>query len=168
MNDEQQFIEQEKKQGQEQEEKLQFLENRVTVPLSLKVSDDKMELLVSGDVRGWKKEELVDILVEKLKEEKITQPELVESAKKRLLEIIEQEEIFENIILLRGKEPVPPVEGKIEWEQDFFAQGYEIDPETGMMDYRKPKAKKNVEAGQLLATIVLPKEGEDGIDFMVN
>jgi len=165
MNDEQQFIEQEKKQGQEQEEKLQFLENRVTVPLSLKVSDDKMELLVSGDVRGWKKEELVDILVEKLKEEKITQPELVESAKKRLLEIIEQEEIFENIILLRGKEPVPPVEGKIEWEQDFFAQGYEIDPETGMMDYRKPKAKKNVEAGQLLATIVLPKEGEDGIDI---
>ncbi|MGC9054877.1 MAG: DUF342 domain-containing protein, partial [Candidatus Hydrogenedens sp.] len=106
----------------------------------------------------------LEYLEGKLKEEKILEPDIIGNAKNRLLEIIEKGEIFENIILLRGKQPVPPVEGRIDWKQDFFAEGYEIDPETGMMDYRKPKAQLNVKAGQLLAIVILPKEGEDGVD----
>lgn len=147
------------------EENKESFKYKPTVPLLVRVSDDKMQMLISGDIRGWEKEELIKYLEEKLKEEKVLEPTILETAKNRLLEIIEQEKIFTNIILLRGKPPSPPIEGRIEWQQDFFAQGYEIDPETGMMDYRKPKAQLNVKSGQLLAIIILPKEGEDGVDI---
>ncbi len=148
----------------EKKEKDETFKYKPTVPILLRVSDDKMQLLISGDIRGWGKEELLKYLEEIIKEEKILEPNIIESAKNRFLEIIEQEKIFTNIILLQGKPPIPPVEGRIEWKQDFFAQGYEIDPETGLMDYRKPKAKLNVKEGQLLAVIISPKEGEDGFD----
>lgn len=149
----------------EKEETKENFKYKPTVPLLLKVSDDKMQMLISGDIRGWGKEEILEFLEEKLKEEKVLETDIIETAKKRFLEIIEHEEIFTNIILLRGKQPTPPIEGRIEWKQDFFAQGYEIDPETGLMDYRKPKAQLNVKAGQLLAVIILPVEGEDGVDI---
>jgi len=146
------------------EEEKETYKYRPTVPLLVRVSDDRMQVLISGDIRGWKEEELLEFLEEKLKEEKITEPEIIEKAKTHLLEIIKQEEIFQNIILLQGKPPTPPIEGRIEWQQDFFAKGFEVDPETGLMDYRKPKAKLNVRSGQLLAVIIPPVEGEDGID----
>ncbi len=149
----------------EMEEGKELFKYRPTVPLLVRVSEDKMQMLISGDVRGWKKEELLENLEEKLKEEKILEPDIIEKAKNRLLEIIEKEDIFENVILLRGKPPTPPLEGRIDWKQDFFAPGFEIDPETGTMDYRKPKAKLNVKSGQLLAIIILPQEGEDGVDI---
>ena len=163
MSDDEININESEKQMEDKKEK-ELFKYKPTDPILLRVSDDKMQMLISGDIRGWKKDELLEHFEGKLKEEKILELNIIENAKNRLLEIIEKEKIFENIILLRGKPPTPPVEGRIEWQQDFFAEGFEIDPETGMMDYRKPKAKLNVKAGQLLAIIILPKEGEDGVD----
>ncbi|MCX8065979.1 MAG: FapA family protein [Candidatus Hydrogenedentes bacterium] len=135
-------------------------------PFLLTLSEDKMEIKVNGDIRGWEEKELLEELEKKLKELGVKKKELLEESKDRLKEIIKYEEIFRDIILLRGKPPKPSVEGRIEWSQDFFAEGFEIDPETGAMDYRRPKAQRNLKEGQLIATIILPVEGEDGYNAL--
>lgn len=151
---------------EERGDKDTLIKFRSSVPILLTLSDDKMEVRINGDIRGWSEEELLEELERKLKELGVRKRDLIEEAKGRLKEIIKFDEIFRDIILLRGKPPKPPVEGRIEWTQEFFAEGFEIDPETGTMDYRKPKAKRNLREGQLIATIILPVEGEDGYNAL--
>ncbi len=157
-------LETEKLEEKEGEEHL--LKVKSQIPLLLTLSEDKMEIRVNGDVRGWEEEELLTELEMKLKEIGVKKKEIIDEAKERLKEIVRYDEIFRDIILVRGKPPKPPVDGRIEWAKDFFAEGFEIDPETGAMDYRRPKAQRNLKEGELIATIILPVEGEDGYNAL--
>jgi uncharacterized protein (DUF342 family) len=67
-------------------------------------------------------------------------------------------------ILVEGKAPKPPVNGKIEWAQDFFKTGFAVDKETGIIDYRKRMENLAVKEGQLLAKTNHPREGQPGSD----
>ncbi len=150
----------------DKEKKQPLVKIKSSVPLLLSLSEDKMEIKVNGDVRGWEENELLEELEKRLKEIGVKKKEIIAEAKERIKEIVKYDEIFRDIILVRGKPFRPPVEGRIEWSQDFFAEGFEIDPETGAMDYRKPKAQRNLKEGQLIATIILPVEGEDGYNAL--
>ena len=46
----------------------------------------------------------------------------------------------------------------------FFSRGFEVDPETGALDYRQRTGRSTVEKGELLATIVLGVAGTNGKD----
>lgn len=67
-------------------------------------------------------------------------------------------------VLLEGRAPVPPVDGRIEWAGPFFERGFIVDDATGAIDYRQHAAQLSVEAGQLLATVHPPRKGVDGED----
>ena len=71
---------------------------------------------------------------------------------------------LKDAILLQGRAPVPPVDGTIEWRGSFFDTGFSVDEETGAIDYRKRVAECSVKRGQMLAVIIPPKPGEEGLD----
>jgi uncharacterized protein len=64
--------------------------------------------------------------------------------------------------LLTGEEPQPPRDGKIQWQDDFFAEGFVVDEESGKIDYWERAEKRAVSEGQLLAVLLLPQEGKPG------
>jgi len=69
------------------------------------------------------------------------------------------------------KQGVPPETGRdgaIEWAGDFFNDGFVVDETTGAIDYRQRAARTTVENGQLLARILPPIPGTDGVDVFGN
>ena len=70
----------------------------------------------------------------------------------------------ENEILIEGQPPEYGQDGKIEWLRDFFTEGFEVDPDTGAIDYRRPKSHRAVEAGQALARYIPPIPSRPGKD----
>ncbi len=66
--------------------------------------------------------------------------------------------------LVRGTPPVAPVDGRVEWQDDFFATGFETDEDTGAVDYWNKIDKRGVHAGQLLVQVFPEIPGEPGED----
>ena len=83
--------------------------------------------------------------------------ELIETVPKDQAEI-------RDLVIVTGLPPVPPKEGRIEWAGDFFSEGFRMDEETGTVDYRMPLAQPSVAEGQLLARVIPPIDGKDGMD----
>lgn len=70
----------------------------------------------------------------------------------------------EGILVAQGQAPTPPRHGALIWAQDFFHTGFVEDRVTGMVDYRRHTNNLAVVAGQLLAHIIHPEEGQEGRD----
>ena len=136
--------------------------------LDVHASDDKMSLLVSCTVEFSKCDSIAKAIDQKLSELNVKDPPNYD----RILNWLDQQakgrpEIIDGI-LLKGKPPIPPIDGEIKWAQDFFSTGFAVDEETGKIDYRQHIAQVTVEDGQLLATIIPPKAGESGYDVFGN
>jgi len=64
--------------------------------------------------------------------------------------------------LLTGDLPVPPRDGEIQWQDDYFAEGFVIDEESGQVDYWERAEKRALAADQLFAIVLSPVEGTPG------
>jgi len=64
--------------------------------------------------------------------------------------------------LLSGDPPVPPRDGEIQWQGDFFATGFVCDEENDRVDYWERAERRAVTLGQLIAVLLLPLEGKPG------
>jgi hypothetical protein len=64
--------------------------------------------------------------------------------------------------LLTGQPPQPPRDGEIQWQEDFFAEGFAVDEETGRVNYWERAENRAVAEGQLLAVLLEPREGTPG------
>jgi uncharacterized protein len=64
--------------------------------------------------------------------------------------------------LLTGDPPAPPRDGAVEWQDDYFAEGFALDEQTGKVDYWERAERRAVSAGQLVAIVLLPQEGRPG------
>ena len=71
-------------------------------------------------------------------------------------------------VLVAGTLPVPATDGHIQWQGDFFNNGFVTDEQTGTVDYRHHAAQLSVEEDQLLAIAVMPREGVPGVDVLGN
>lgn len=134
--------------------------------MELRVSEDKLQLVVMDcEVPPDGVDAVKENLYEKLTEVKAADEAFRIDLESWLTEHAEGGKI-EEAILYEGVPPKPPDHGRIEWEGDFFTPGFYQDPETGALDYRRPKAQPNVEDGQLLARVIPPTPGEAGIDVL--
>jgi len=83
-----------------------------------------------------------------------------------LLELLEQAcapgEHLVEFPLLTGQPPEPPRDGEVQWQEDFFAEGFAVDEHTGRVDYWQRAERRAVAEGQLLAVLLLPREGTPG------
>lgn len=137
-----------------------------TIPLAVKVSDDKMVVTVTCSVSADELDDTREALGAAL-----GKLNLCEEAKgidlnewlKAEMGKAEAEKI-EGAVFFQGKRPVPPEEGYIEWKGKFFEKGFIVDPETGATDYRRQTAQTTVRADQFLAQAIPPVEGEEGVD----
>jgi len=72
---------------------------------------------------------------------------------------------FLDAVLFTGQPPVPSVDGKLEWSRDFFASGFEVDEDSGSVDYRVRQENLSVTELELLVTVSPPVEGTPGQDL---
>ncbi len=91
-----------------------------------------------------------------------------EQVRERIYDVLAHSDALRGVVIAEGKQPGPPVDGRIEWAADFFKSGFVVDEETGALNYRKPAAERNVTTGQLMAMVHPPQPGEDGIDVFGN
>jgi uncharacterized protein (DUF342 family) len=69
-----------------------------------------------------------------------------------------------DLIVVRGKSPVMPRDGKVEWTKGYFAKGYHVDSKTKRMDFHEKSAVPAVEKGELLVKASQAQPGRDGLN----
>jgi hypothetical protein len=138
--------------------------------LKVDVSSDRMALRVSYPSIPKKFESFLHILRTELRKRHVAEEFLGVGLFQRVSEVVqntleEGNSRIEDAVVVEGVEPVPPVDGRIEWGGPFFDHGFVVDPETGAIDYRKRAAVTSVTVGQLLATVIPPIPGVNGRDI---
>ncbi|MBD3169759.1 MAG: DUF342 domain-containing protein [candidate division Zixibacteria bacterium] len=144
---------------------VQRTEEIVREDFILRVTEDKMQVLLSCEPEVAASEGFAGKLQEKLDQAGIK----VEMDGKRLKKIIDlavkEKRAVIDVPIVKGKPPVQPEDGRLEWTGDYFSEGYYVDPDTGIIDYKEKVGAPAVEEGQLLVKVFPPVPGEDGIDI---
>ncbi len=73
-------------------------------------------------------------------------------------------EDIKDLLIVEGRPPVMPVDGKIEWMGNYFDEGYYIDPETKKIDYKQKVEDRSVNENDLLVKVTPAQKGKDGRD----
>lgn len=68
--------------------------------------------------------------------------------------------------LIRSQAPVPPQDGRLAWQRDFFADGWLIDEKTGAIDFWNRLDNRSVLKDELLVTLYEPVEGRPGLTVL--
>lgn len=66
--------------------------------------------------------------------------------------------------LIMGYAAEPPQNGRLEWMRDYFVEGWEIDPQTGAINFWAKLDNRAVTAGELLLKLHPPVPGEPGLN----
>lgn len=66
--------------------------------------------------------------------------------------------------VILGYAPVPPVDGRLEWSRDYFAEGWQADAGGSDFDFFARLDNRAVAQGELLATLWPPVPGEPGLN----
>jgi len=75
--------------------------------------------------------------------------------------------LWEHTIMM-GQKVSPAINGRLEWTRDFFAGGWEINEETGAIDFWAKCESRSVKAGELLVCLHHPVEGIPGLNVFGN
>ena len=134
----------------------------------LRMSKDRMRVTLECDTAGRDLDELAQAVLGRLSKFHLAKPPALEHLQRKLREAVAQSPLLEAADILTGTLPRPPEDGRIDWSADFFNPGFELDEATGRINFRRRLGKRNVVAGQLLATVVEPVKGINGIDLMGN
>lgn len=132
----------------------------------LTVSEDKMQVLFSCESEYAENDQAFEILTARLEGMKIIgQPDL-EAVEASLQEYSQSGQTPTNIPIINGRPPVPPVNAKLDWTDDFFRSGYRIDPENKRINFQERREESMVEEGQLLAKVTPGRPGRDGLNVL--
>lgn len=134
----------------------------------LHMSKDRMQISLDCDTLGRELGPLADAVMERLTRFGIPRPPSIDVLRDTIAARAAENSLLAGAALLTGTPPIPPVDGRIEWGDDFFNTGFEIDEATGRVNFRRRLGKCNVAQGQLLATVSEPVKGRNGIDLMGN
>lgn len=146
-------------------EPMSAAENDSLIPVHLRVSEDRMALLVSFRVGEEGLDPVLEQVVQAAAE--LTAP-LPDPAvlRERLLELAGPEGAVLDGVLAEGTPPTAPEHGRLEWAGDFFSAGFMVDERTGALDYRRRKARTAVTEGEPLVRIIPPVPGQSGTDVL--
>ena len=147
-------------------EKLEEQEGKQKELFEIGLSADRMAMLLDCSIPPDGLEEVVLRVRAELTAMKITDEQALNEAVRGVRETGAEQDKLINFVLFEGTPPVPGKDGYIEWGGDFFTKGFVVDPDTGTVDYRQRAAKLSVSAGQLLARIIPPIEGKEGVDAL--
>lgn len=130
----------------------------------LRPSEDYMALLLTCTLPPRNIEIIVGRIRNELGDLGINTEDRLEEALARFHKAVPQGPHLENVVLLEGSPPTPPIDETIRWSGNYLAKGFVIDPETGRADYRRKVADVSVSSGQVLAEIIPGQPGKNGHD----
>ena len=133
--------------------------------LSVRVTEDRLRVLVDCSSPGDDPEELLERLGQELDALGLGDAAQDVALADWLARQGQQGFPIRDAVLLEGRAGVPPVDGRIEWAEPFFETGFIVDEATGAIDYRQHAAQGSVQPGQLLARLHPPRDGVDGEDL---
>ena len=137
-----------------------------TNAFKLLMSGDRMTLYIDCAISRETLEALTSEVCAELGRMGVGADAYLSRAAERLAEAVDQGPQLEDFVLLEGKHPTPPREGEMVWSDAYFEKGFEVNPKTGVMDYRRPRGRRSVGKDEHLATLHPPMSGEDGRDLM--
>lgn len=129
---------------------------------SLRVTEDKMAVLLSCLANDAKDEAFFDEILARLKEMKVAIKPDGEEVGRAINKAKETGEDIVDLPIIKGTPPLLPEDGRLEWTGEYFKQGYYIDPETKRIDFRQKAGDPSVENGQLLVKVYKARKGKDG------
>lgn len=134
----------------------------------LRMSKDRMRITLECDTAGRNIEELATAVLERLSKFHLSKSPSSEKLQASIRQAAAQSPKLDGAEILIGTLPRQPIDGRIEWSADFFNPGFEVDEATGRINFRRRIGNRNVAQGQLLATVVEPVSGANGIDLQGN
>jgi uncharacterized protein (DUF342 family) len=136
--------------------------------IQLRMTKDRMQVVLECDAAGRAPESLAQCIFDRLERFKLVKPPDPARLAETLREALERSDDLRGLCVASGTPPRQPVDGRIVWSADYFNPGFEVDNDTGRINFRRRIGNRNVAEGQLLATIVQPVKGENGIDLLGN
>jgi len=141
-----------------------LIEGKPVEKFNLRVTEDKLAVLLDCDVTPDELDSLVADIHNKLESLGINGPPDNKQLKKQLNAAAESNPHIRGLVLVEGETPTPPQDGKVDWVGDFFNTGFVKDKETGKINYREKVAHKSVQKNAPLGKRIETKEGKDGKD----
>ena len=102
----------------------------------IRVTNDRMELLLSGRVHAEEMDDVWPEVEETLRGLGITAAERIQTIANALRDAVREGGLLRDRVLLSGVPPVPPKEGQIEWSRDYFSTDFVVDEKTRAINYR--------------------------------
>ena len=132
----------------------------------VRISKDKMAVFLDAVLPKGDPTPMAEAIHEELLVLGIPEPPSVDLIKAMLYRAAERSAQAKRLVIMKGTPSEPPVDGRIEWAGDFFNTGFVVDPITGTINYRQRAAQVSVAEGQLLAKVIPPKDGRDGVNVL--
>ncbi|GIX41045.1 MAG: polymerase [Leptospiraceae bacterium] len=144
--------------------------------------DAKFEIILSDDFRKayieiippvykgkWITfEDILETLKEKGIKVGIKEDLLYKIANRELNELKEEGEWKKRFLIAEAIEPEPTIDGKIQFYCDPFPRTKPKEDESGKVDFRSLNVIQVCNQGDLIAEVIPPKKGKDGIDILGN
>ncbi len=131
----------------------------------LLMSKDRMRITLQCDTEGRNIVELASAVLDRLSKFHLAKSPSCDRLQAAIRQNASLSPRLDGAEILVGTLPRPPIDGRIEWSADFFNPGFEVDEETGRINFRRRIGNRNVAQGQLLATVVEPVNGVNGVDL---
>ncbi len=130
----------------------------------LRVTYDRMAVLLNCHINANDLDALVDAICNEFESHGFNDVPDKTELKTKLQHESEDNLHLVDFVLIEGKSPESPEDGRVDWNGDFFNTGFILDKETGKVDYREKAAHESVTKGMLLGVEIPAEKGKDGFD----
>lgn len=130
----------------------------------LTVTEDRMAVLLNCPYEFVAESDAIETILAEIKSKKVQAEPDKETLERAIDRARSTASGISDLIVASGREPVLPVDGTIEWHEDYFTEGYHIDPDTKLIDFHRRIGNPSVEQDELLVTVTRGKPGKDGVD----
>jgi hypothetical protein len=135
-----------------------------TVPVEVSVTQDGLQVQVDAFAPDQHPQTVAELIHSQIEPLGLSVSFTLDELTNWVDEARNKQGIIKSQVLVHGVAPLPSADGTIDWADDFFNQGFYVDPETERVDYRQRRGRTSVESGELLATLVRGTKGKDGTD----
>lgn len=140
----------------------------LTDGIRLRITKDRMQVILECDASGRDPKSLAQAILIRLARFNLANPPAEEKLAEILRDAMSHSPVLDGVCVASGIPPQTPVDGRIDWSADFFNPGFEVDEDTGRINFRRRLGNRNVAEGQRLASIIEPVKGTNGIDLLGN
>jgi hypothetical protein len=140
------------------------IENDQIIPVEVSVTRDRLQVQVDAFAPNQPPRAIAEIIQAQIEPLELSVSFTVDELVNWVEGVRNGQGIIKSHVLVHGVAPLPSNDGTIDWADDFFNQGFYVDPETERVDYRRRRGRSSVKAGELLGTLVHGTRGKDGTD----